>query len=44
MIAVVTAYACHPVVLAADNRLWTADYPCYLRKALEAAYPAPSLS
>lgn len=39
MIAVVTAYACHPVVLAADNRLWTADYPCFLRKAIEAAYP-----
>ena len=25
--AVITAYACHPVVLGADNRLWTADYP-----------------
>lgn len=39
MIAVLIAYACHPVVLAADNRLWTADYPYYTRLALEAAYP-----
>ena len=39
MIALVTAYACHPVVLGADNRLWTADYPHFVRKALEEAYP-----
>lgn len=39
MIAVVTAYACHPVVLAADNLLWTADYPYFVRRALEEAYP-----
>jgi len=39
MIALVTAYACHPVVLAADNLLWTADYPHFLRTALEQAYP-----
>jgi hypothetical protein len=39
MIAVVTAYACHPVVLAADNLLWTADYPHFVRETLEAAYP-----
>lgn len=39
MIAVVTAYACHPVVLAADNLLWTADYPHFVREALEEAYP-----
>jgi len=39
MIAVVTAYACHPVVLAADNLLWTADYPHFVRAALEEAYP-----
>lgn len=39
MIAVVTAYACHPVVLAADNLLWTADYPHFVRQALEEAYP-----
>lgn len=38
-IAVVTAYACHPVVLGADNRLWTADYPHYVRERLEAAHP-----
>ncbi len=39
MIAVVTAYACHPVVLGADNRHWTADYPHFVRQALEEAYP-----
>ena len=39
MIAVLTSYACHPVVLGADNRLWTADYPHFVRMALEAAYP-----
>ncbi|EIM30534.1 neutral/alkaline non-lysosomal ceramidase N-terminal domain-containing protein [Microvirga lotononidis] len=39
LIAVITAYACHPVVLGADNRLWTADYPHYVRKRLEAANP-----
>jgi hypothetical protein len=39
MIALVTAYACHPVVLAADNLLWTADYPHFVRTALEKACP-----
>jgi hypothetical protein len=39
MIAVVTAYACHPVVLAADNLLWTADYPHFVRQAQEEAHP-----
>ncbi|MFB9950346.1 alkaline ceramidase [Rhizobium puerariae] len=39
MIAVVVAYACHPVVLAADNLLWTADYPHFVRQALEETYP-----
>lgn len=39
MIAILTAYACHPVVLAADNRLWTADYPHFVRHALEQAHP-----
>jgi hypothetical protein len=39
MIAVMTSYACHPVVLGADNRLWTADYPHYVRTTLEEAYP-----
>lgn len=39
MIALVTAYACHPVVLSADNLLWTADYPHFVRAALEDACP-----
>jgi neutral ceramidase len=39
VIANLLAYACHPVVLAADNRLWTADYPGYVRRAMEAARP-----
>ncbi|MBN8243674.1 neutral/alkaline non-lysosomal ceramidase N-terminal domain-containing protein [Nitratireductor aquimarinus] len=39
MIALMTGYACHPVVLGADNRLWTADYPHFVRRALETAYP-----
>lgn len=39
MIALVAAYACHPVVLAADNLLWTADYPHFVRAALEDACP-----
>ncbi|WP_342358601.1 neutral/alkaline non-lysosomal ceramidase N-terminal domain-containing protein [Terrarubrum flagellatum] len=38
-IAIVTAYACHPVVLGADNLLWTADYPGFVRQQLEAAHP-----
>ncbi|KKB09277.1 neutral/alkaline non-lysosomal ceramidase N-terminal domain-containing protein [Devosia chinhatensis] len=37
--AVMTSYACHPVVLAADNLLMTADYPYYVRRCLEEAYP-----
>lgn len=39
MIAIITAYACHPVVLAADNLLWTADYPHFVRRRLEEAHP-----
>jgi neutral ceramidase len=39
MIALLTGYACHPVVLGADNTLWTADYPHYVRLALEEAHP-----
>jgi neutral ceramidase len=38
-IAMLVAHACHPVVLAAFNREYTADYPHYLRNALEAAVP-----
>ncbi len=38
-IAVVVSYACHPVVLGADNLLWTADYPHFTREALEKAFP-----
>ncbi len=38
-IAVLTSHACHPVVLAAYNRLYTSDYPHYVREALEAADP-----
>jgi neutral ceramidase len=38
-IAVLVSYACHPVVLGADNRLLTADYPHYVRQGIEAAYP-----
>ncbi|CAN7439039.1 neutral/alkaline non-lysosomal ceramidase N-terminal domain-containing protein [Devosia sp. LjRoot16] len=38
-IAVLTAHACHPVVLAAYNRQYTADFPHYVREALEAASP-----
>ncbi len=34
-IAVVVAYACHPVVLGPDNLLWTADYPSFVRDGLE---------
>lgn len=38
-IAVATAYACHPVTLGADNRLWTADYPHFVRTRLEQTHP-----
>jgi hypothetical protein len=37
--AVFVSYACHPVTLGADNLLWTADYPHYVRTAIEDAYP-----
>jgi neutral ceramidase len=39
MIAIMASYACHPVVLGADNRLWTADYPHFVRRQLETAFP-----
>lgn len=38
-IATLVTHACHPVVLAAFNRDYTADYPHYLRSAVEAAVP-----
>ncbi|OEO30617.1 alkaline ceramidase [Devosia insulae DS-56] len=38
-IAILAAHACHPVVLAAYNRQYTADFPHYVREALEAADP-----
>lgn len=38
-IAHLVTYACHPVVLGADNRLWTADYPGVLRRLLEERHP-----
>ncbi len=37
--AIFMSYACHPVVLAADNLLWTADYIHFARQEVEAAYP-----
>jgi hypothetical protein len=38
-LAVVFAHGCHPVVLGAGNRLYTADFPHYARQAVEAATP-----
>lgn len=38
-LAVLCSYACHPVVLGADNLLWTADYPHFVRAGLERALP-----
>jgi hypothetical protein len=38
-VAHLATYACHPVVLGADNRLWTADYPGVLRRLLEERHP-----
>ena len=37
--AVLVNYACHPVVLGADNLLWTADYPHFVRRDIEAEHP-----
>jgi hypothetical protein len=39
LLASVVSYPCHPVVLGADNLLWTADYPGVVRTAVEAADP-----
>jgi hypothetical protein len=38
VVTVITSYACHPVVLGADNTLWTADYPGVVRRHIEAAH------
>jgi hypothetical protein len=37
--ALLVSYACHPVTLGPTNALATADYPGYVRRTLEAAYP-----
>lgn len=42
-LATLVSYACHPVVLGADNRLWTADYPFFVRDTLETARDAAAL-
>ncbi len=39
VVAVLVSYACHPVVLAADNLLYTADFPHYVRLGLEERDP-----
>jgi hypothetical protein len=38
-VASIVSHACHPVVLGADNTLWTADYPGFVRREMEAAKP-----
>lgn len=38
-LAFLFSHACHPVVLGAANRLYTADYPHYARAAVEAELP-----
>lgn len=35
VLATLVSYACHPVVLSADNQLITADYPGSVRRTLE---------
>lgn len=39
VLAFLVSYACHPVVLGADNLRWTADYVHFLRAALHRAVP-----
>jgi hypothetical protein len=39
VLAVAFAHGCHPVVLGAGNRLYTADFLYYARSAIEAAHP-----
>ena len=38
-IAILVSYACHPVVLGADNLSWTGDYPHFVREKLEITFP-----
>ena len=38
-IAILVSYACHPVVLGADNLLWTSDYVHFVRKEIELEWP-----
>ncbi|MGQ7847508.1 hypothetical protein ACUNV4_23660 [Granulosicoccus sp. 3-233] len=37
--AMLVSYACHPVVLGADNLHYTADYPHYVRQHIEELLP-----
>ncbi len=37
--AMLVSYACHPVVLGADNLQYTADYPHYVRQHIEEQLP-----
>ena len=39
-LAIVFAHGCHPVVLGAGNRLYTADFPHFARETIEAAFPS----
>ncbi len=41
--AVLVNYACHPVVLGAENRLISADYPGYLKQALQDSLGCPAI-
>lgn len=43
LLASVVSYACHPVVLGADNTLLTADYPGVVRRILAERLGAPVL-
>ena len=41
--ALLLSYACHPVTLGPNNLQATADYPGYVRRTLEAAYPGAAV-
>jgi hypothetical protein len=41
--ALLVSYACHPVTLGPNNLMATADYPGYVRRTLEAAYPGAAV-